>query len=72
MLFRSHFPFRDDPLRFVHTVEKFLSATRPSPFDEARWRQLLNTGTVESALTPDVSTRAAVLDAVGSAERSAT
>ena len=68
----GHFPFRDDPLRFVHTVEKFLSATRPSPFDEARWRQLLTIGTVEKTPTPDVCTRAAVHDAVGSAERSAT
>ncbi|QHE69827.1 Hydrolase, alpha/beta fold family functionally coupled to Phosphoribulokinase [Rhodococcus sp. WAY2] len=59
-------------MRFVHTVERFLSDTRPSPFDEARWRQRLTIGTVESALTPDVSTRAPVLDAVGSAERSAT
>ncbi|MFE5700521.1 alpha/beta fold hydrolase [Rhodococcus koreensis] len=68
----GHFPFRDDAMRFVHTVEEFLSDTRPSRFDEARWRQLLSIGTVEKALTPDVSTRVAVFDAVGSAERSAT
>ncbi|GCE43583.1 Hydrolase, alpha/beta fold family functionally coupled to Phosphoribulokinase [Rhodococcus wratislaviensis] len=68
----GHFPFRDDPLRFVHTIEKFLSETRPSPFDEARWRQLLNTGTVQPTLTPDASTRATALDTIGPPERKAT
>ncbi|BAH48488.1 alpha/beta fold hydrolase [Rhodococcus opacus] len=68
----GHFPFRDDPMRFLHTVEKFLSDTRPLPFDEARWRQLLSTGTAENPVTTDPAMRTDVLDAVGSSQRSAT
>jgi pimeloyl-ACP methyl ester carboxylesterase len=68
----GHFPFRDDPMRFLRTIEKFLSVTHPLQFDEAKWRQMLVTGVGESTITGSASTRMAVLDAMGSDERSAT
>ena len=46
----GHFPFHDDPDRFVEVVERFS----------------------EGAITGSIDTRAAVLDAMGTDERSAT
>lgn len=68
----GHFPFRDDPMRFLQIVEDFLSSTAPLVFDEARWRHMLISGVGENTITETSSTRMAVLDAMGSDERSAT
>lgn len=68
----GHFPFRDQPVRFLEVVESFLDATTPSEFDENRWRQMLLGGIGEAAINGSASTRMAVLDAMGSDERSAT
>ncbi|MFZ2178507.1 MAG: alpha/beta hydrolase [Rhodococcus sp. (in: high G+C Gram-positive bacteria)] len=68
----GHFPFRDDPLRFLRTLEGFLADTHPLVFDENKWRQLLTAGVGEDTITGSASTRMAVLDAMGSDERSAT
>lgn len=68
----GHFPFRDDPLRFLRVVENFLDDTAPLHFDEERWRQLLVSGVSESRITGGPATRMAVLGAMGSDERSAT
>jgi pimeloyl-ACP methyl ester carboxylesterase len=68
----GHFPFRDDPMRFLQIVEDFLSSTAPLVFDEARWRHMLISGVGENTITGTSSTRMAVLDAMGSDERSAT
>ncbi|SDI70811.1 Pimeloyl-ACP methyl ester carboxylesterase [Rhodococcus triatomae] len=68
----GHFPFRDDPMHFLEVVEDFLSSTRPLVYDEARWRQMLISGVGESVITGSAATRMAVLDAMGSDERSAT
>ncbi|MCQ4121004.1 alpha/beta hydrolase [Rhodococcus sp. FXJ9.536] len=68
----GHFPFRDDPIRFLRTVETFLDKTRPLAFDEIRWRQMLTSGARVGAVTGSASTRMAVLDAMEFDERTAT
>lgn len=68
----GHFPFHDDPDRFVEIVERFIDSTEPANHDQELLRQLLRTGLSESAISGSVDTRVAVLDAMGSDERSAT
>ncbi|MFD3811482.1 alpha/beta fold hydrolase [Rhodococcus sp. NPDC058639] len=68
----GHFPFRDDPLRFLRVVENFLDNTAPLQFDEESWRRLLVSGVSESRITGGPATRMAVLDVMESDERSAT
>ncbi|MBM7461255.1 alpha/beta fold hydrolase [Rhodococcus coprophilus] len=68
----GHFPFRDDPLRFLKVVENFLENTAPLQFDEETWRRLLISGVSESGITGGPATRMAVLDVMESDERSAT
>ncbi|MFD4180686.1 alpha/beta fold hydrolase [Rhodococcus sp. NPDC058514] len=68
----GHFPFHDDPIRFLRVVENFIASTAPLEFDPTKWRQLLVDGVGESQITGTDSTREAVLEAMGSDERSAT
>ncbi|WP_338892686.1 alpha/beta hydrolase [Rhodococcus sovatensis] len=68
----GHFPFRDDPIRFLHVLEEFFEETSALEFDESRWRHLLINGIGEDMITGSASTRLAVLGAMGSDERSAT
>lgn len=68
----GHFPYRDDPMRFLEVLEDFLAATMPLKFDEQRWRQMLIAGVGEDTITGSAITRQAVLGAMGSDERSAT
>ncbi|MFC8180141.1 MULTISPECIES: alpha/beta fold hydrolase [Nocardiaceae] len=68
----GHFPFRDDPIRFLRVLEAFFDETTTLEFDEARWRHLLATGVGEDMISGSASTRLAVLGAMGSDERSAT
>ena len=68
----GHFPFHDDPDRFVELVEKFIDATEPAVYDHDLLRNLLRTGISEQGLTGTLDTRVAVLDAMGTDERSAT
>ncbi|KUI24215.1 hypothetical protein AU196_20130 [Mycobacterium sp. IS-1742] len=68
----GHFPFHDDPDRFVETVERFIDSTEPATHDQELLRRLLRAGLSESAISGSVDTRVAVLDAMGSDERSAT
>jgi pimeloyl-ACP methyl ester carboxylesterase len=68
----GHFPFHDDPDRFVKVVERFIDSTEPAEYDQERLRDLLRTGISEGAITGSLDTRVAVLDAMGSDERSAT
>jgi pimeloyl-ACP methyl ester carboxylesterase len=37
----GHFPFNDDPLRFVHVLRDFVGSTEPAVHDEAHVRRLL-------------------------------
>jgi pimeloyl-ACP methyl ester carboxylesterase len=68
----GHFPFHDDPARFVEVVERFIDSTEPSEYDPELLRRLLRTGISERAISGPIDTRVAVLDAMGSDERSAT
>lgn len=68
----GHFPFHDDPDRFVEIVEKFIDSTEPAAYDHDLLRSLLRIGSSENALTGPVQTRSAVLDAMEADERSAT
>ena len=68
----GHFPFHDDPDRFVETVERFIDSSEPATHDQDLLRQLLRNGRSESTISGSVDTRVAVLDAMDSDERSAT
>ena len=68
----GHFPFHDDPDRFVEVVEQFIDSTEPAEYDQDMLRDLLRAGISEGAITGSIDTRVAVLDAMGSDERSAT
>ncbi len=68
----GHFPFHDDPDRFVEVVERFIGFTDPAVYDQDFLRDLLRTGIKEGAISGPLDTRVAVLDAMGADERSAT
>jgi pimeloyl-ACP methyl ester carboxylesterase len=68
----GHFPFHDDPDRFIEVVERFIDTTEPAQYDEAALRQLLRTGGGARTVSGPLDTRVAVLNAMGSDERSAT
>jgi pimeloyl-ACP methyl ester carboxylesterase len=68
----GHFPFHDDPDRFVEVVGRFIDSTEPAEYDQDALRDLLRTGVSETAISGTIDTRVAVLDAMDSDERSAT
>nr|WP_090344049.1 alpha/beta hydrolase [Mycolicibacterium malmesburyense]CRL75308.1 alpha/beta hydrolase [Mycolicibacterium malmesburyense] len=68
----GHFPFHDDPERFVEVVEKFVDTTEPAVYDQEYLRGLLRAGITENTISGSADTRVAVLDAMGTDERSAT
>lgn len=68
----GHFPFHDDPDRFVELVERFIDSTAPADYDQAVLRELLRTGISERLVTGSLDTRVAVFDAMETDERSAT
>jgi pimeloyl-ACP methyl ester carboxylesterase len=68
----GHFPFHDDPHRFVEVLERFIDSTEPAAYDQDLLRHLLRTGISERAITGPLDTRVAVLDAMSSDERNAT
>jgi pimeloyl-ACP methyl ester carboxylesterase len=68
----GHFPFHDDPARFIDVVQRFIDSTEPAEYDQAALRELLRSGSGEQTVTGPADTRVAVLSAMGSDERSAT
>src|SRR6476620_6623796 len=68
----GHFPFHDDPDRFVEVVARFIDSSDPAVYDQEFLRSLLRAGISEGAISGSVDTRVAVLDAMGADERSAT
>jgi pimeloyl-ACP methyl ester carboxylesterase len=68
----GHFPFHDDPDRFVEVVEQFIGSTEPAVYDQDYLRGLLRAGVNQGTISGPGDTRAAVLDAMDSDERSAT
>jgi pimeloyl-ACP methyl ester carboxylesterase len=69
----GHFPFHEYPDRFVEVVERFIDSTQPAEYDQAALRELLRSGGGgNDTITGSIDTRVAVLNAMGSDERSAT
>ncbi|WP_134427612.1 alpha/beta fold hydrolase [Mycobacterium ulcerans] len=68
----GHFPFHDDPARFIDIVLRFIDSTQPPEYDQAALRELLRTGGGKRTVSGPADTRVAVLSAMGSDERSAT
>ncbi|MGV0742332.1 alpha/beta fold hydrolase [Mycolicibacterium sp. XJ870] len=68
----GHFPFHDDPDRFVEVVERFIDSTEPAVYDQDLLRDLLRSGIRDSTMTGPLDTQVAVLEAMGGDERSAT
>ncbi|KUI11781.1 hypothetical protein AU193_15505 [Mycobacterium sp. GA-1285] len=68
----GHFPFHDDPERFIQVVEKFIDGTEPAAYDQEYLRRLLRAGITAGTISGPADTRVAVLDAMGTDERSAT
>ena len=61
----GHFPFHDDPDRFVGLVEDFIDITAPYVFDPVHWRELMS----GSVGLDDMSGDVAILDEVRDAVR---
>jgi pimeloyl-ACP methyl ester carboxylesterase len=68
----GHFPFHDDPARFLDLVHRFIDSTVPPEYDQAALRELLRSGGGERTVSGPTDTRVAVLNAMGADERSAT
>ncbi len=68
----GHFPFHDDPARFIDIVQRFIDSTEPAQYDQVALRELLRSGGGEGTVSGPADTRVAVLNAMGSDERSAT
>jgi hypothetical protein len=68
----GHFPFHNDPDRFVEVVEQFIDSTEPATYDQDNLRGLLRAGINEGTISGSLDTRVAVLDAMDADERSAT
>ena len=68
----GHFPFHDDPDRFIEVLERFIDTTEPAEYDQLALRELLRNGGGSQTISGSVDTRAAVLSAMGADERSAT
>ena len=68
----GHFPFHDDPDKFIEVVERFIDTTEPSEYDQVALRELLRNGGGSQTISGSVDTRVAVLSAMGADERSAT
>ena len=68
----GHFPFHDDPDRFIEVLEQFIDSTAPAEHDQAQLRDLLRRGNVEDSVAGPDDSRVAVLDALEADERSAT
>ena len=68
----GHFPFHDDPARFIDVIQRFIDTTEPAEYDQGALRGLLRSGGGEKKVAGSADTRVAVLNAIGSDERSAT
>jgi pimeloyl-ACP methyl ester carboxylesterase len=68
----GHFPFRDDPDRFLDLFFTFVGSTNPAIINRADVKAALRQGPSILPLSGDSGTRLAVLDALDTDERSAT
>lgn len=67
----GHFPFHDEPERFVQVLTEFLERNEPMEFDPLVWRTLMTEGRRSDDFSGDEETVEAVFDALDD-ERSAT
>lgn len=68
----GHFPFRDDPERFLKLFLTFMSSTNPATISRSDVKAALRQGPSDTTIVGDNGTRLAVLDALDNDERSAT
>ena len=68
----GHFPFHDNPDRFVELVEAFIDSSEPATYDQDALRDLLRKGSTEKTVSGSRGTRVAVFDTIEADERSAT
>jgi pimeloyl-ACP methyl ester carboxylesterase len=68
----GHFPFHDDPTRFVALLTSFIGTTTAAEHDPAVLSELLRRGGGGPSVSANPDTRAAVLEALEADERSAT
>ncbi|KAA0023367.1 alpha/beta fold hydrolase [Antrihabitans cavernicola] len=68
----GHYPFHDDPIRFLRVIEEFLDTTTTTAHDAEAWRTMLVSGSGTHPVSTAPAVRLAVLDAIGGGERSAT
>jgi len=68
----GHFPFRDEPERFIAVIRNFVDSTEAVHFDPRRWRSLLASGSGEEHLSGTPTERLAAITVMESDERSAT
>ena len=55
----GHFPFHDDPDRFIEVVGRFIDSTQVAAYDQKLLRHLLRTGLRQHANSGPVDTRSA-------------
>ncbi|MGH3561142.1 MAG: alpha/beta fold hydrolase [Mycobacterium sp.] len=55
----GHFPFHDDPDRFIDVVENFIDSTEPADYDEDALRELLRIGDAERMISEQTTPHAA-------------
>jgi pimeloyl-ACP methyl ester carboxylesterase len=58
----GHFPFHDDPERFIEVVERFIDSTQDAAYDQELQRQLLRKGVGQHATSGPVDTRSPAED----------
>nr|MCH9720525.1 alpha/beta hydrolase [Actinomycetes bacterium] len=71
----GHFPFHDDPDRFIDLVEEFIDSTTPADYDQDALRELLRKGSTQHAVSEsdeELDARILVLGALETNKRSAT
>ncbi|MGL4306617.1 MAG: alpha/beta fold hydrolase [Mycobacteriaceae bacterium] len=68
----GHFPFHDDPARFLRVLEDFIASTEPAHIDMQQWSNRLRSGLNQQDITGTTQTKIAVFEAMGTDERSAT
>ncbi len=63
----GHFPFHDDPARFIDVVERFIDSTEPAAYDQEALRRLLRSGGGAQAVTAPASRCSAPWDPTNAA-----
>jgi pimeloyl-ACP methyl ester carboxylesterase len=62
----GHFPFHDDPDRFIEVVERFIDSTQAAAYDQELLRHLLRTGLPQHATSGPVDAHSPAQDATES------